>query len=240
MVPYSLAEDVCYCEIDDGAVFLDLKRAKYFGLQLAALRMIKPFVDGLRTETETPAKLSRSEIDSEARAAAEVLVERGMLTKGESGTSCRTIAAPIARDAVEIEWSLDGVRRIPPLHWYRFTHACAMTKIRLRWHPLATIVQDLRARRIPDRAQRNDVAELRSLVLTFRRMTPFAFTLKDACLFDSLALLNFLERCGYYPTWILGVATRPFGAHSWLQAGSLVLNDSLENIRRYTPIFTLQ
>jgi hypothetical protein len=56
------------------------------------------------------------------------------------------------------------------------------------------------------------------------------------CLFDSLALIHFLARFGLYPDWVFGVQADPFEAHCWVQAGSVVLNDTVERVSAFTPI----
>ena len=36
--------------------------------------------------------------------------------------------------------------------------------------------------------------------------------------------------------WVFAVKGAPFAAHCWIQLGDIVLNDSVENVRAYTPI----
>jgi hypothetical protein len=35
------------------------------------------------------------------------------------------------------------------------------------------------------------------------------------------------------------VTTRPFGAHSWVQDGTMVLNDQHEHVRGFRPILVV-
>jgi hypothetical protein len=56
------------------------------------------------------------------------------------------------------------------------------------------------------------------------------------CLPHSLALLDFLKRRGCPAQLIFGVRTHPFEAHCWVQAGAVVLNDTLSHARWYAPI----
>lgn len=81
-----------------------------------------------------------------------------------------------------------------------------------------------------------EASTLRAAALTFERLRPFAFTARDRCLRDSLALMGFLSPLGLNAHWVIGVRTRPFGAHSWVQYGDLVLNDHHEHVRAYQPI----
>jgi hypothetical protein len=59
------------------------------------------------------------------------------------------------------------------------------------------------------------------------------------CLFDSLALVEFLARYDVFPHWVFAVKMEPFGAHCWVQDGSVVLNDTVEYVREFTPIMVI-
>lgn len=56
------------------------------------------------------------------------------------------------------------------------------------------------------------------------------------CLFDSLSMSLFCRFYGVYPKIVFGVAGEPFKAHCWLQYGRIILNDSPQSIRDFTPI----
>jgi len=56
------------------------------------------------------------------------------------------------------------------------------------------------------------------------------------CLPRSLALFDFLARRACPAQLVFGVRTHPFEAHCWVQAGNIVLNDTLSRVRWYTPI----
>lgn len=59
---------------------------------------------------------------------------------------------------------------------------------------------------------------------------------QSQCLRTSLALVVYLARHGYYPDLVIGVRMKPFGAHAWVQAGSIVLNDTVDEVAPFTPI----
>jgi hypothetical protein len=65
------------------------------------------------------------------------------------------------------------------------------------------------------------------------------FTAHDRCLHDSLTLVRFLATKRLFPRWVIGVRTRPFAAHSWVQSGPTVLNDVHEHARDYRPILVV-
>lgn len=72
----------------------------------------------------------------------------------------------------------------------------------------------------------------------FRRMLPWA-PFQGVCLYRSFFLLTFLRRSGLDATWMFGVRTWPFEAHCWLQIGDLVLDDTLDHVRRFSPILAV-
>ncbi|MDV3455853.1 lasso peptide biosynthesis B2 protein [Sphingomonas sp. HF-S4] len=56
------------------------------------------------------------------------------------------------------------------------------------------------------------------------------------CLGSSLFLLGVLHRRGLSARWVFGVRTYPFEAHCWVEHDGMILNDSLEHARSFTPI----
>lgn len=77
--------------------------------------------------------------------------------------------------------------------------------------------------------------QLLAAVDRFHRWVPFA-PLSAKCLLRAFVLRRHLARQGLAAHWVFGVATWPFSAHCWLQAGSVVLDDTVERVSRYTPI----
>jgi hypothetical protein len=48
--------------------------------------------------------------------------------------------------------------------------------------------------------------------------------------------MRFLAMSGVSAEWIFAVRSNPFEAHCWVQSGSVVLNDVIDEVRAYTPI----
>ena len=42
-----------------------------------------------------------------------------------------------------------------------------------------------------------------------------------------------------YPTWVIGVRTKPWAAHSWVQQGTLLLDANPEQVCDYSPILAI-
>jgi hypothetical protein len=61
----------------------------------------------------------------------------------------------------------------------------------------------------------------------------------DRCLSRSLALADQLARRGCRTQVVFGVKLAPFAAHCWVQADDLVLNETVEEVARYTPILVI-
>jgi hypothetical protein len=65
-----------------------------------------------------------------------------------------------------------------------------------------------------------------------RRYVP----IEPVCLLDSLSLLRFLSRRGLPANIVFGVTAEPFAAHCWVQAGDIVLNETLSDASAHKPI----
>jgi hypothetical protein len=72
--------------------------------------------------------------------------------------------------------------------------------------------------------------------LAARPLLPF----KPNCLLDSLALLSWLGWTRRGAMLVFGVKLEPFAAHCWIQTGSLILNDSVDNVERFGPVRVLK
>lgn len=192
------------------------------------------------------------------------LLELGLLTRVDedavpaSAAEVRApIALPQARRCLESEEDIcvPGIRSLDVL---RFMHAAVQAQWWLRKHSLERIATCIAARRASasaelasasdigprrahadsggDSASAAEATRLKLAALKFAMLRPFAFTARDQCLRDSLALMAYLAPLGLRAHWIIGVRTRPFGAHSWVQSGDLVLNDHHEHVLAYQPI----
>ena len=74
---------------------------------------------------------------------------------------------------------------------------------------------------------------------SFLWLRTWCYTAQRRCLFDSLVLSVYLTR-GMVPcTFVIGVATKPFLAHSWVQIGEHVLNDTAEHTQDFKPILSI-
>jgi hypothetical protein len=81
-------------------------------------------------------------------------------------------------------------------------------------------------------------ARVAAAAADFRWMLPFV-PFQGECLFRAFMLKVYLARAGLGAALVVGVQTWPFQAHAWVQAGPMVLDDTVEHVRAFTPILTL-
>jgi len=156
----------------------------------------------------------------------------------------------IAKDALPTAYSLPTEAIDPDLParspWSSCTHAGSFFMSSARacrelrgqhFQSIVELVRDSKNGRL-DRAGPFDIQRASSLVSVFNRLRLF-YPSSYLCLFDSLALIHFLARFHVYPDWVFGVNADPFEAHCWVQAGSVVLNDTVERVSAFTPIMSI-
>ncbi|HEY8879402.1 MAG TPA: lasso peptide biosynthesis B2 protein [Roseateles sp.] len=233
---YRLADHVRACRVDEQVILLDLRRNKYLGFrgrQVDALSQIIVDWPGAQTGTNNASP------NLSAMAALQPLLVQHLLSKVGTGVP----AGPLLPQALEC---VDPDAPLTRLHGagrdlLRLAIAAAGAALWLSRFNLAEIASRVARRRalggIND-ARENTLA-LRDAVSSYMRLRPFLFTAQDKCLHDSVTLIRFLARRRMFPAWVIGVRIRPFGAHSWVQSGSLVLNDVHEHVRTYTPILVV-
>ncbi|WP_395943340.1 lasso peptide biosynthesis B2 protein [Brevundimonas sp.] len=70
----------------------------------------------------------------------------------------------------------------------------------------------------------------------FWRLSPW-LPIEGECLVRSAVLMSYLRRAGLSADWVFGVRLWPFSAHCWVQVGDVCLNDDIERLAAYTPIY---
>lgn len=237
--PYYIARHVHLCETGNQVIFLDLRRDKYLAIGWAERQALSGQVGGWPTEGNGDACAGTPQGSSEP--VIRSLLKLGLLTT-DSNLGKQAVH-PVIESVNEALVDDDFERRISirGTHLYKFMLACARARIALRLRSLEHAVDTVRRRkaRALQRDNSFDLPMNRELVAIFDRLRPFVFTAKDACLFDSLALIEFLAMYRSYPTWMIGVHTQPFSAHSWVQHNEFSFNGPVEFLRRFTPILAV-
>lgn len=252
MPRYSLARHVFVCLHGEHVVFLDVRNDRYFALESGRTAGLAHLVSGWPVPAPLAAEFLQHGREATAPALAEqvdhgelssvtaLLLDKGILVVGTDNgkAAAPTMAEPVRADlAMEVS---DEPLRIGALQVMRFISAAVRAKLLLKYRSFDAVVE--RVRRRGERARRGSsvaVPELHSLVAAFAKLRPLLFAARDACLFDALALSEFLAGYYIYPRWVFGVQARPFAAHCWMQLDGVVLNDTVDHVQRYTPIMVV-
>jgi hypothetical protein len=231
---YWLSPHVHVCLTADGAVLLDLRRDKYLGIGREHTAMLGAVIVGW------PAGVEAGLVPSPGvEKLLQQMVSTGLLTHDPQlgkEARCPDIGHPSVTLMVT---DLDHRPRTSARDALRVSMAAARARTLLKWRSLESVVARVRERKQRSATGELDLHAARPLVEAFLYWRPLFFTSKDECLFDSLVLLELLARHRLYPDWLFGVSTRPFRAHSWVQAGACVLNDLPERVARFTPILAV-
>lgn len=223
---YWLNTDVFCADVSDGLIFLDLNRNRYQGLSGRTASQIRPLIGGTFT---LPAHHD----------AIKALLRNGILTSTkppEVAMRC----PPAASAAIH---EIDLFRARVPIHPTiagRFIRAYVPARIRYQSRSLRTAVAYIRSHRgKTDRSKEATEPQLLGLMSQFVRLRALTYTTRNHCLLDSLVLDEFMRLNRIRTTFVLGVTSRPFRAHCWVQTRDWVLNDSCENVSSLSPILAV-
>jgi hypothetical protein len=239
MQPYLLAPHVYPCVSGQHVVLMDLERDKYVAVVPA--HRLAPWVRGWPVGA-MPVADSPHNADSGEDALVSQMLAHGMLV---TDPHVGKLAVPVTTDRPQrglVEFDLDIRPQATAAQLWRFGRSCLRAQLSLKLRPIQSIVEtvrDRKARRAARDPQQADLVRLRSLVTAFARLRPLFYTLRSACLLDSLTLLHFLSAEDIHPDWVFGVKTEPFDAHCWVQHGEVLLNDIPDRVRQYSPILVV-
>jgi hypothetical protein len=251
MPHYALSRHVFVCIQGEHVVFLDVRKDRYFALEAARTAGLGEWVAGWPVPAPVPSGIARrvgeipiqhgtQDIDRESLGAImSLLVEKEIVTSRDDGKT----AAPEPIEPPTGELCTDAFDEHPGVRVgrvVRFVSAAVRARLLLKHRTFESVVTRVR-RRVGQTQSGDPVPEsyMQELVSTFAFLRPYFFAAKDACLFDALALSEYLATYRVYPRWIFGVQARPFAAHCWLQLNGIVLNDTLDHVRRYAPIMVV-
>lgn len=235
---YFLAEHAYCCEFDDGAIILELRSGTYVGVHAQYLPSIRSRVHNWPDSSRSVrTDISLGDTDSEAVVAD--LLKRKILTNAVTPT--RRVVAPAARTGLTVTAAMQATKFPPLLAIHRFIGALLRT---LLWHGdcrLALLLAWIqrKQREINKKVKPTDPRRLLQTVMNFLRLRLWFYTADQHCLFDSLVLAGYLTSHAIECTFIIGVSTKPFTAHAWVQIGELVLNDTAEHVQTFTPILVV-
>lgn len=232
----ALAPHVRACASDGQVILLDLRNSRYLGVGGPQCALAGRVQGWPRSQRPMPDYATAAVANQLAAS----LLARGLLTDTPSKQSPQATVeeatASLDSDHAAANTEI-GAQRLA-----RFLRSAAVTSLWMRCRSLQAITGAVQARR--DRLQvsvsaSSSLAAARAGTAAYERLRPFVLTAHENCLHDSLTLIGFLASEGVFPRWVIGVKTRPFAAHSWVQMGETVLNDQHETVRQFRPILVV-
>ena len=218
---FELREGISCCEAGGRFLFLDLGRNRYFALEPEAEQTFRSVV-----ARDAPAPGDRARLDR--------LVESGLLAPADWDARPNPCPAPPAPECSLLEENLHAGS-------FALAHALcrlALGVLVLKLRPLSAILARLQDRKRTIEPCESDDAALLDVAAAFSRSGLIAAPL-DQCLPRSIAITHALLDRHIAPLLVVGVRLKPFGAHCWVQHGSTVVNETVDNVRNFTPILVV-
>jgi len=226
---YRLGTHVCICAVGRGHVLLDLRRNRYYQVSLETPRLTQ-------LARREPIELLPTE---QSQPSIQPLIQAGLIERCKSSDTIDLITTTIdepctASDIPQTYSRLPRARDVA-----LFVRSLAWTRWVLRRRSFHEISHILRAHRQRQVAREFDTDSVLGLVARFRQIRPWAFASRDQCLLHALTLVRFSMLHGLQASWVVGVMTQPWTAHSWAQYGNVVLDGNPEQVRPYRPILVV-
>jgi hypothetical protein len=221
IVPIGLRPGVSFCEASGHLVFLDMEADRYFGLTDAAEAIIRQGV-------QTPP-------DAGHAVQIETLVGCGLLVDAPDARPLRACTPPPAPRVSLMDGPLP---RTEPLQTATAIAALMRARLQLAVTGLAVTLRGFAARKAVIAPGQATADAIPTAIAAFRQSALYTRS-HDQCLVRSLALARHLARRGEAVDLVIGVDVRPFSAHAWVQKGDVLLNETCDGVRGYTPILVL-
>lgn len=221
-MPHLLSKDLSFCEVNGTIILLDIAQDRYFRLNQRLEASFRSYLKQADLAPELLFFFSSHRIPIKA--------DHRFRCDQEAGHQ------PPARSALELPTTFTSSRHagLPETFWLVYT-----TRLWLKASSLKTVLWGVATQRRKNRLSSEDPIRLESQAIdaairfaNTRRYVP----IERNCLLDSLALLRYLSRRGLPASIVFGVTHQPFGAHCWIQAGDLALNETLTVANAHTPI----
>lgn len=235
-VAYYFKRGVFACRSGDFYVFLDLSTENYlcipryeFDAATTSITIGSPVPGSPASAIPLPDNIS---------ALLENLADTGVLTTDPELACDHDPLSTCPAFVFEIH-AFEHKRRFPRslLAAPTFLAASNRTHVRLRHTSLGNTVRWIaeRKRRVNARGHLSPLCRVQRLVADFMTLRP-TFPRPYLCLFDSLALVDFLLLHNISTDWVFGVRAEPFAAHCWVVYNGLLVNDTPDRVAPYTPL----
>ena len=223
-----------YCLLDNVSVFLDRRGDKYHYLDREKTKLLDSLRQGFDDRQPSPDNSIPF-----AYNVIEELTEKNLLTTtAGNGKSLQPVVHESPRSSVyDNYWQ----RRTYPTAIAYLAYTYLSLQHRLKGESLFDTTQ--RAENLKAKvANAARDASLDDIAMRAKRLIDsryFVYTYKDKCLFDSCLFFTHFIKQSVPVNWIFGVNLYPFAAHCWVEYKGLVLNDNLQRVAAFTPIYVV-
>lgn len=219
---FILRPGLSFCEAGGHLIFLDLGEERYFAVAAPSRRAFRRL-------------LGREHLDRDDHRALAELIESGVIAPSLADCVPLACMPPPEPDHSLIEQSL-------PYRTGAVGHALwslGRASVALKLYPLRQILSRLKVHITAAASEPGpqDPALLETAA-AFKRAGLLLPSL-DRCLPRSVALAHRLAVQSCRPSLVIAVRAQPFRAHSWVQCGRTLVNETLEGARNFTPIVVI-
>jgi Transglutaminase-like superfamily len=235
---YFLSKDCHVCNAQGYWIILNVSRDKYLCVTHADLMSIGSRIHGWQHRDGDAENCQH--LGAECDTLIGSLLAKGVLTgNSDEGKAFVESENAVSEAAVSLPAPI-GAAKVSLFCVARFFSACAKIDWCLRKGKLALELARISRRRLRAGSSTKFLEDSNAirLITAFKDLRPL-YPRPHLCLFDSLALLEFLAGHHGYPRIVFGVIADPFQAHCWLQEGNVLLNDDLERVGKYKPILSV-
>jgi hypothetical protein len=214
-----LNADISFCELDGRLFFLDINNDRYFQLSRTLEHSFLSYLEDPENANVDVSGLLKHNLL--LRATAEPIADIAYPSRSVLETPSPDRHVPF--DAVR-----DVFLMVAMMHW--------QLKIRRLKSILEALNDHRQIRTSPHVEDETKFQErITGAATAFNLVRPFV-PIETCCLIDSLSMIRFLAKRGLHAQLVMGVACDPFSAHSWVQHGPLVLNETVGTAQAYVPI----
>lgn len=218
---FQLRAGVSFCETGGKILFLDLARDRYFGLGADAERSFRRLAAG-------------EPIGAADRPLLEGMAAAGLLIPSSDDLRPQPCATPPMPERSLLD---DGTIPSPAAVASALARLAA-SALALKTRPLSLVLARLERRKALPMPPLDDEAVMLDVAAAFRR-SMLVFSPLDQCLPRSLAAAHRLLDRGVGADLVLGVRLKPFAAHCWVQRGPVLVNETIDQVRSFTPILSI-
>jgi hypothetical protein len=217
---FSISDGVSFCTPGNRTVFLDVLNDRYLTLTAEAEQAFRRLI-------------SSDPLGAADCAQLQDLVASGLLqdSPGPAPSAARARAA--ARSLFQEQMHARARDTASALAWL------ARTRIGMALRPLRSTLRALReAKLCADLEPAPPAEELSRVAAAFSRCSMWASPL-DRCLPRSVAAARLMIERSLDADFVIGVRLQPFSAHCWVQHQDVLINETLDRVRNYTPILVV-